>query len=58
LSAHAASCSWTNCISGSWPAITGAASREKKRVCRLEIVGPRIGAKRSTATWVRGFSRA
>jgi hypothetical protein len=28
LSAHAASCSWTNCISGSWPAITGAVSRE------------------------------
>ena len=47
-SANAASCSCTNCISGSWPIITGATTREKNRVYMFDTVGPRIGANRST----------
>ena len=49
-SAFAASCSCTNCIRGSWPIITGATGRVKKRVYMFDTVGPRIGAKRRMHT--------
>jgi hypothetical protein len=57
-SANAASCSWTNCISGSWPIITGAIGRDRNRVYMFDTVGPRIGANRSTAVSTRGCSLA
>ena len=57
-SAYAASCSCTNCISGSWPIITGATGREKNRVYMFEIVGPRIGANRRMQTSTFGCSFA